>query len=108
MKEFGEGVKRIYREMVEVNLPSPTFKKQAFMTIATIKNNFVLDNGTHEIVNSSTSNEMNIIENAIKTNPKITRTVQRLLESDSKIKFIGFGNNGHWEILFDEPNKNHS
>ena len=94
--------------MVEVNLPSPTFKKQAFIAIATIKNNFVVDNGTHEIVNSSTSNEMNIIENAIKTNPKITRTVQRLLEYDSKIKFIGFGNNGHWEILFDEPNKNHS
>lgn len=85
------------------------------MTIATIKNNFVVDNGTHdgthdgthEIVNSSTSNEMNIIENAIKTNPKITRselakliekstrTIQRLLESNSKIKFIGFGNNGH-------------
>ena len=37
VKEFGEGVKRIYREMNEANLPSPTFKKQAFMTIATIK-----------------------------------------------------------------------
>ena len=90
------------------------------MTIATIKNNFVVDNGTHEIVNSSASNEMNIIENAIKTNPKITRselakligkstrTVQRLLESNSKIEFIGSGNNGHLEILFDEHNKNHS
>ncbi len=44
VKEFGEGVKRIYREMDEANLPSPTFKKQAFMTIATIKNNFIGDN----------------------------------------------------------------
>jgi len=130
VKEFGEGVKRIYREMDEANLPSPTFKKQAFMTIATIKNNFVGENGTHngthdgthdgthEIVNPPTSNEMDIIVNAIKANPKITRselakligkstrTVQRLLESNTKIKFIGSGNNGHWEILSDESNKN--
>ena len=37
VKEFGEGVKRIYHEMDEANLPKPTYKKQAFMTIATIK-----------------------------------------------------------------------
>lgn len=96
------------------------------MTIATIKNNFVGENGTHdgthdgthEIVNPPTSNEMDIIANVIKANPKITRselakligkstrTVQRLLESNTKIKFIGSGNNGHWEILSDESNKN--
>ena len=30
--------------MDEANLPKPTFKKQDFMTIATIRNNFIEDN----------------------------------------------------------------
>lgn len=38
VKEFGEGVKRIYKEMSDAKLADPIFKKQDFMTIATIKN----------------------------------------------------------------------
>jgi ATP-dependent DNA helicase RecG len=53
---------------------------------------------------------MDIIVNAIKANSKITRselakiigkskrTIQGLLESNPKIKYVGSGNNDHWEI----------
>ena len=38
VKEFGEGVKRICREMHEAGLPEPMFKKSDFMIYATLKN----------------------------------------------------------------------
>ncbi len=115
VKEFSECVKRIYREMDEANLPSPTFKKQAFMTIATIKNNFIGDNVP---VTPREDNDINIIIKVIKDKPEITKTeiakiigksaktVQRTIKENAKIKFIGNSKNGHWEILSDESNKN--
>ena len=38
MREFGEGVDRMYREMEEAGLPEPEYKTVAFMVHATIKN----------------------------------------------------------------------
>lgn len=38
MREFGEGVDRMYREMKEAGLPEPKYKTVAFMVHATIKN----------------------------------------------------------------------
>lgn len=38
VREFGEGVDRMYREMEEAGLPAPEYKTVAFMVHATIKN----------------------------------------------------------------------
>ncbi len=123
VKEFGEGVKRIYREMDEANLPNPTFKKQAFMTIATIRNNFFKDNVPNNVPRnvprkSSDEQYLEAIISAINEKPNITRdelaivigkstkTVQRIISSSGKIKHIGPLKGGHWEILSEERNKN--
>lgn len=122
VKEFGEGVKRIYREMDEANLPSPTFKKQAFMTIATIKNNFIRGNVPNDVPsnvpNKSSEEYLEAIISAIAEKPNITKgelaiiigkstkTVQRIIAASGKIKHIGPPNGGHWEIQSDESNKN--
>ncbi len=118
VKEFGEGVKRIYREMNEANLPSPTFKKQAFMTIATIKNNFIRDNVAQNVAQKSIGTDLDKITKMISDNPNITRTelalaigkskkrVERIIKNNPKIIFVGSSKTGHWEILSDEPNKN--
>jgi predicted HTH transcriptional regulator len=37
VKEFGEGVDRMYREMEEAGCPAPEFKQQDFMVYATIR-----------------------------------------------------------------------
>ena len=124
VKEFGEGVKRIYREMDEANLPIPTFKKQAFMTIATIKNNFIKDNVAQNVAQNvarkSTDTDLDKIMNMIADNPEITRaelalaigkskkTIERIIKNNPRIIFVGSSKNGHWEILLDESNKNNN
>ncbi len=37
VKEFGEGVDRMFREMEEAGNPAPEFKQQDFMVLATIR-----------------------------------------------------------------------
>ena len=38
MKEFGEGVDRMFKEMSDVGLPAPEYTDNAFMLNATIRN----------------------------------------------------------------------
>lgn len=96
--------------MDEANLPKPTFKKQDFMTIATIRNNFIEDNVPKNVpinvpkkVTKKTSDGqcLDIIIAAIIDNPNITRdelaaiigksikTVQRIISSSGIIKHVG-------------------
>ena len=111
VKEFGEGVKRIYSEMYDARLPEPTFKKQDFMTIATIKNNSLNENVPKNVPkNDAQANELEVIIDLIKLNRNVTRkelakaigksekTVQRIISASSKIKHIGPLNGGYWEI----------
>ena len=42
VKEFGEGVDRMYRELEKEGLPVPEFRQQDFMFYATVKNNGVV------------------------------------------------------------------
>lgn len=37
VKEYGEGVDRMYRELEEAGCPAPEFKQQDFMVLATIR-----------------------------------------------------------------------
>ena len=46
VREFGEGVDRMYREMEEAGLPEPEYKTVAFMVHATIKNKKYLVDAT--------------------------------------------------------------
>lgn len=88
VKEFGEGVKRIYREMDEANLPNSTFKKQAFMTIATIRNNFFRDNAANNVAQNvaqkSINTDLDKILDMISNNPNITRAELALAIGKSK------------------------
>ena len=94
---------------------SSNFQEACFHNYGyTIKNNFVLDNVYRE------DNDIDIIIKAIKDNPKITkseiakiigkstRTVQRIINENTKIKFIGSSKTGHREILSDDLNKNNN
>lgn len=38
VKEFGEGIDRVYKDMVDAGLPEPVFKESEFMFYATLKN----------------------------------------------------------------------
>ncbi len=38
VKEFGEGVDRVYRDMAEAGLPEPEYRQSEFMLFATLKN----------------------------------------------------------------------
>lgn len=116
VKEFGEGVKRIYREMAAANLPQPTFKKRDFMTIATIRNDCIEENVPVNVPVEKSDEDL-IIE-AIKINNKITmdemttiirktrKAVMRVLQKSTKIKRVGSDRYGHWEINDDVPNEN--
>ena len=101
--------------MNDAKHPEPTFKKQDFMTIATIKNytlNKDVPNNVPNNVpkNTHQSNIDSIIIKLIKENPKITRTelakfanksvktIQRILKENPKIKRVGSPRSGHWEI----------
>ena len=49
VKEFGEGVDRIFRDMQTAGLPSPEYKQSEFMLYATLKNKtWGLENSTWE------------------------------------------------------------
>lgn len=44
VKEFGEGVDRMYREMSEAGLPEPEYRTVEFMVFATLKNHKWVEN----------------------------------------------------------------
>ncbi|MCD8049051.1 MAG: putative DNA binding domain-containing protein [Clostridia bacterium] len=46
VKEFGEGVDRMYREMSEAELPEPEYRTVEFMVFATLKNHKWVENQT--------------------------------------------------------------
>ena len=76
VREFGEGVDRMYREMEEAGLPEPEYKTVAFMVHATIKNKKYL-------VEAKATNNQNVAQDVaqehiktlaeIRKNEKVTR-----------------------------------
>lgn len=56
VREFGEGVDRMYREMEEAGLPEPEYKTVAFMVHATIKNKkYVVDASSADLMHQEQS-----------------------------------------------------
>ncbi len=85
VKEFGEGVDRMFREMEEAGLPAPEYKQNEFMVYATIRQakdapGQVTGNGglngddrVNDSRNDSLSDSVNSTYQAIKANPGIQR-----------------------------------
>ena len=54
VKEFGEGVDRIFRDMQDAGLPEPEYRQSEFMLYATLKNKtWGLENGSWESLTNS-------------------------------------------------------
>ena len=126
VREFGEGVDRMYREMEEAGLPEPEYKTVAFMVHATIKNKkyLVEDEATkNQDVAQSVAQDVaqrvfqeevrtlaEIIIAEISKNKKVTReqiavkagvskkTVEREIKKMGNVHYVGRGYSGHWTI----------
>ena len=97
MKEFGEGVDRMYREMEEAGCPAPEYKQVEFMVYATIrqkKGGIVqvstsnsTSKSTSKSTSSSTSEKMVRLVRAIKNEMSI-REMMEVLEMKSRPMFL--------------------
>ncbi|WP_407396896.1 ATP-binding protein [Anaerovibrio sp.] len=123
VKEFGEGVDRIYRDMEAAGLPEPVYKQREFMLYAELRNrNWGKDLSMYEATSQDVdvpqdvpqdgekSNYAETILNMIQENPKVTRaemakalkvsmkTIGREIKKMPQIRYIGQGYSGHWEV----------
>ena len=122
MREFGEGVDRMYREMEEAGLPEPEYKTVAFMVHATIKNKKYLVDAkatnnqnvaqdvAQDVVQEHTKTLAEIIIAEIRKNEKVTReqiaekagvskkTVEREIKKMGNVHYVGRGYSGYWTI----------
>lgn len=138
VREFGEGIDRIYREMAKVGQPAPEFKQLDFMLRATIRKVVPQDvpqgdtqggkgadnqrnqDGTQDVPQGGTQDVPQDVPQAIleliSANNKITResiaaqlglsskTIARYLKQMSdKVRYVGSGYSGHWEVI--QPEK---
>lgn len=119
VKEFGEGIDRMFNEMAAAGLPAPEYHDNAFMLNATIRNGEVNGdvNGKDGKVNGKVNyddlskNEL-LVYGAIRSNPHITRsdmiemldvsarTIDRAIKSLKEkdvIERVGADKNGYWK-----------
>ncbi len=119
VKEFGEGIDRMFNEMKNAGLPEPEYTNNAFMLNVTIRNNTNgSENGSdgsengNDIIINLTDNEKLVYE-VIASNPEITRqkmiemlglsirTLDRIIKSLKNkgiIKRIGADRGGYWRV----------
>ena len=121
VKEFGEGVDRMFKEMADAGLPAPEYSDNAFMLNATIRNGEASGevNGNDGEVNGEVNfdnfnkNEL-LVYKAIAANPAVTRTelietldisartIDRAIKSlkdKGVIERIGSDKTGHWSVI---------
>lgn len=121
VKEFGEGIDRMFNEMENAGLPAPEYADNAFMLNVTIRNGKVNGevNGEDGKVNGEvkfddfSKNELLVYE-VIADNPATTRTVLietldisartidraiKSLKDKGAIVRVGSDKSGHWEIV---------
>ena len=118
VREFGEGVDRMYKEMEAAGLPDPEYKTVAFMVHATIKNKRCLAemqatkavDVAQDVAQDVARTLAEIILSEIKANEKVTRdeiakkanvskkTVEREIKKMGNVHYTGRGSNGHWVI----------
>ena len=77
VKEFGEGVDRMYREMEDAGLPDPEYHVSSFMLCATLKNQKWV--AAHQQVGQLTPHDA----------PMIPLMMPLMMKLRSKIKYYG-------------------
>lgn len=109
VKEFGEGVDRMFNEMENAGLPDPEYTDNAFMLNVTIRNG-VINEGIKSTLNANEQAVLKLIAAA----PKITKhemkektslsmsTVERTIKSLKEkgiIERVGSNKTGRWRII---------
>lgn len=112
VKEFGEGIDRMFIEMEAIGLPAPKYEKIAFMTKVTVKNDAERYEHINEHINL-TKNERLVLD-SITNNPKISQnklsenlsvsksTIRRVTDSlkeKNLIERVGSNKGGYWKII---------
>ena len=118
VKEFGEGVDRMFKEMEKAGLPAPEYSDNVFMLNVTIRNGAINEksgviNGAINGAINLSSTERAVLEAIIDT-PNITKEKLQIVTSLGKgtidraiktlkekeiIKRVGSNKNGYWEML---------
>lgn len=123
MKEFGEGVDRMFKEMSDAGLPAPEYADNAFMLNATIRNgelngelnddNGELNGESNQTLLSLNKSELavyRLIEKAPQNSRQgianqlniSTRTVDRAIKALIQKNLIvrkGSKKTGHWSVI---------
>ena len=129
VKEFGEGVDRMFREMAEAGNPAPEYKQIEFMVKVRLNSALREENEspiTHKTevepydnegskkVNEKVNERQKLIMSAILENPYITQTElakvlgisvvhvnknMKKLQEQGFIRRVGPDKGGHWEVI---------
>ena len=90
VREFGEGVDRMYRELEETGLPEPEYRTVAFMVHATIKNKKYLvgENPVEQSIdNTSKASDSNVPKHQNEALDEALETkIVMLMKTNAKIK----------------------
>ena len=118
VKEFGEGVDRMFKEMAAAGLPAPEYSDNAFMLNATIRNGAI--NANNEVINGAINEAIKLSPNqkavlkAIMETPSITKqplcditslgksTIDRAikaLKEKGLIQRVGSNKSGYWKVI---------
>lgn len=123
IREFGEGVDRMYRELEEGGWPKPVFKQDDFMLRASLKSGHGVDglqnNSTNQIENQTDNldalqkqdvsiimlllNDPNLTTQKIAEQLQVSRqtiaTRIKKLQQEGYVKRIGPDKGGRWEVI---------
>ena len=106
VKEFGEGVDRLFREMAEAGNPAPIFKQVDFMVKVRLNSALREDNVTEKkyhdtFLNSQESNMKSNIKSNMKNELLIIETIKANPSTPIPIfqKITGLSRSGVWKIL---------
>jgi len=98
VKEFGEGVDRVFADMAEAGLPDPEYRQSEFMLYAMLKNkNWGKDDAswvvaTHDTTQDTTHDRDKLIEYC-----SVPRSRQEMME------FMGLANRKHFAVHYLKP-----
>ena len=120
VREFGEGVDRMYRELAEAGNPEPKYEKIGFMVLGTayssvnaVENTTEKDKKNENVTENVTENRLLLILEEMKKNTSITttdlarilhvtrRTIHRdidLLKQQGHLTRIGPDKGGYWQV----------
>lgn len=88
VKEFGEGVDRMYREMEEAGCPAPEYKQGDFMVYATIRQHKdVRDKGTSRGASEDTSKGTSNGSGVVQVSEQVMRLL-RVLTGEMSIRVM--------------------